>query len=141
MRERSIRAVSKTVKPSGFGGSNPPLSVIYQCQSRTSIFLARNFGKMSEWFKVHAWKACVPKRYRGFESPSFRLSSGAMQIFAAKPRQSRKAATVCGRKSCRRLPELFYLLYYPLNINRFCARGQASQFYMHFTLLEGDCYV
>ena len=64
---------------------------------------------MSERFKVHAWKACVPKRYRGFESPSFRLSSGAMQVSAAKPRQSRKAATVCGRKSCRRLPELFYL--------------------------------
>jgi drug/metabolite transporter (DMT)-like permease len=30
---------------------------------------------MSEWFKVHAWKACIPKRYRGFESPSFRFSS------------------------------------------------------------------
>ena len=124
MREWSIRAVSKTVKPSGFGGSNPPLAVIYQCQSRTSIFLARNFGKMSEWFKVHAWKACVPKRYRGFESPSFRLSSGAMQMFAAKPRQSRKAATVCGRKSCRRLPELFYSLFYlPCqDINRFCEK-------------------
>ena len=31
-------------------------------------------GKMSEWFKVHAWKACVLKRHRGFESPSFRCS-------------------------------------------------------------------
>ena len=32
------------------------------------------FGEMSEWSKVHAWKACVPKRYRGFESLSLRSS-------------------------------------------------------------------
>src|SRR6266545_6020498 len=25
-------------------------------------------GEVSEWLKEHAWKACVPKRYRGFES-------------------------------------------------------------------------
>ena len=29
-------------------------------------------GEMAEWFKAHAWKACVPKKYRGFESPSLR---------------------------------------------------------------------
>ena len=27
---------------------------------------------MAEWFNAHAWKACIPKRYRGFESPSLR---------------------------------------------------------------------
>ena len=31
------------------------------------------FGEMAEWFKVHAWKACVRlKPYRGFESLSLR---------------------------------------------------------------------
>ncbi len=29
-------------------------------------------GEMAEWFKAHAWKACVPKKYRGFESLSLR---------------------------------------------------------------------
>ena len=29
-------------------------------------------GEMSEWSIEHAWKACVPKRYRGFESHSLR---------------------------------------------------------------------
>jgi hypothetical protein len=29
-------------------------------------------GEMAEWFKAHAWKACVLKRYREFESPSLR---------------------------------------------------------------------
>ena len=27
---------------------------------------------MAEWFKAHAWKACVAKTYRGFESLSLR---------------------------------------------------------------------
>ncbi len=31
MRERSNRAVSKTVDPQGSGGSNPPLSVLHPC--------------------------------------------------------------------------------------------------------------
>lgn len=29
-------------------------------------------GEMAEWFKARAWKARVPKQYRGFESPSLR---------------------------------------------------------------------
>ena len=29
-------------------------------------------GEMAEWFNAHAWKACIPKRYRGFESLSLR---------------------------------------------------------------------
>ena len=31
------------------------------------------FGEVSEWFKEHAWKACVRRKaYRGFESLSLR---------------------------------------------------------------------
>src|ERR1041384_4355327 len=29
-------------------------------------------GEMAEWFKAHAWKACVAKTHRGFESLSLR---------------------------------------------------------------------
>src|SRR5262249_2943737 len=29
-------------------------------------------GEVSEWLKEHAWKACVRKTYRGFESPPLR---------------------------------------------------------------------
>ena len=29
-------------------------------------------GWVAEWSNAHAWKACVPKRYRGFESPPIR---------------------------------------------------------------------
>ena len=29
-------------------------------------------GEMAEWFKAHAWKACVANNYRGFESLSLR---------------------------------------------------------------------
>ena len=29
-------------------------------------------GEVAEWFKAHAWKACVVKTYRGFESPPLR---------------------------------------------------------------------
>ena len=29
-------------------------------------------GEMAEWFKARAWKARVPKKYRGFESLSLR---------------------------------------------------------------------
>ncbi len=32
-------------------------------------------GEMAEWFKARAWKARVPKKYRGFESPSLRQIS------------------------------------------------------------------
>ena len=84
------------------------------------------FGKMSERFKVHPWKGCVPTRYRGFESPSFRnsfikksffrksllMSPGAMQVASAKLRQIGNEATVCGRKLCRRLPGLFKRFFY-----------------------------
>ena len=29
-------------------------------------------GEMAEWFKAHAWKACVANPHRGFESLSLR---------------------------------------------------------------------
>lgn len=28
-------------------------------------------GKVSEWFKVHAWKACVPEKVPGVRIPPF----------------------------------------------------------------------
>ena len=68
-------------------------------------------GKMSEWFKVHAWKACVPKRHRGFESPSFRCPV-AMQSKVCKPRQSRNAATVAYFLTCRGLTGLFFSRFF-----------------------------
>src|SRR4029450_5770293 len=39
-------------------------------------------GEVSEWLKEHAWKACVRKTYRGFESPPLRHEiSGAQRGF------------------------------------------------------------
>src|SRR5690348_4597384 len=29
-------------------------------------------GRVAEWFKAHAWKACIREPYRGFESRPFR---------------------------------------------------------------------
>ena len=53
----------------------------------SSIYLHTEnvLGKMSEWFKVHAWKACVPKRHRGFESPSFRYAQVPCSRTPANP--------------------------------------------------------
>ena len=40
---------------------------------RAVIFTLRRLGgEMAEWFKAHAWKACVAKTHRGFESLSLR---------------------------------------------------------------------
>ena len=36
---------------------------------------------MSEWLKEHAWKACVGKLYRGFESHSLRQIPQIVQYF------------------------------------------------------------
>ncbi len=50
------------------GSTNPPQAGLngYKAGSRLH-------GEMTEWLKVHAWKACVPlKGYRGFESLSLR---------------------------------------------------------------------
>ena len=40
-----------------------------------SAHYARLGGEMAEWFKAHAWKACVAKHYRGFKSHSLRQLS------------------------------------------------------------------
>jgi hypothetical protein len=73
MRERLNRAVSKTVKPKGFGGSNPPLSV-------------DTFMGTWEYFVIVFWRdvrvvdgarleGVCAERYRGFKSLSLRLAS------------------------------------------------------------------
>ena len=52
--------------------------VFFDCQigddslhSTTHFFEAFRDGEMTEWLKVHAWKACV-RKYREFESHSLR---------------------------------------------------------------------
>ncbi len=83
MRERLNRAVSKTVIPQGIGGSNPPLSVPHLSESSSESSAGkvkkrngaytdrfkRFFGEMSEWSKVHAWKACVLERVPRVQIP------------------------------------------------------------------------
>ena len=78
MRERSNRAVSKTVVLQSTGGSNPPLSVPgIQNRIITGTFCCLSnlirqriiFGKMSEWSMVQSWKGCVPKGTGGSNPP------------------------------------------------------------------------
>ncbi len=45
---------------------------VYKGKERPYIVILGGPGEVSEWLKEHAWKACVPKRYRGFESPPLR---------------------------------------------------------------------
>ncbi len=53
-------------------------------------------GEVSERSKVHDWKSCVVKSYRGFESPPLRLGDRYQATCAAQPRQDRKIAAVSG---------------------------------------------
>jgi hypothetical protein len=39
--------------------------------------MAKGCGEVTEWLKVHAWKACV-RKYRGFESLLLRHKSRAV---------------------------------------------------------------
>ena len=78
MRERSNRAVSKTVEPQGSGGSNPPLSVQEEDSFTTGIMNQVLFCKVIFWKDVRVVDGAVlerlcTERYRGFESPSFRI--------------------------------------------------------------------
>ena len=41
-------------------------------------------GEVSEWSNVHAWKACVVKSNRGFESRPLR-QSGIVRTLGIKP--------------------------------------------------------
>ena len=69
MRERSNRAVSKTVELKSSGGSNPPLSDRKELwEEGLTVFLLL-FGKMSEWSMVQSWKGCVPKGTGGSNPP------------------------------------------------------------------------
>lgn len=78
MRERSNRAVSKTVEPQGSGGSNPPLSVQEEDSFTTGIMNQVLFCRVIFWKDVRVVDGAVlerlcTERYRGFESPSFRF--------------------------------------------------------------------
>ena len=78
MRERSNRAVSKTVEPQGSGGSNPPLSVQEEASFTTGIMNQVLFCRVIFWKDVRVVDGAVlerlcTERYRGFESPSFRF--------------------------------------------------------------------
>ena len=77
MRERSNRAVSKTVEPQGSGGSNPPLSVQEGDSFTTGMMNQVLFCRVIFWRDVRVVDGAVlerlcTERYRGFESPSFR---------------------------------------------------------------------
>src|SRR5678815_1494058 len=51
--------------------ANPSLSET----AAAAVVRFRAPGELSKWLKEHAWKACVPKRYRGFESLPLRQTS------------------------------------------------------------------
>ena len=72
MRERSNRAVSKTVELKGSGGSNPPLSERREMREeglRVFLFL---FWKDVRVVDGAVLERLCTERYRGFESPSLR---------------------------------------------------------------------
>ncbi len=76
MRERSNRAVSKTVELKGSGGSNPPLSAMRFWGSKESFFLWV-FDRKKPWRDVRVVYGTIlerlrTERYRGFESRSLR---------------------------------------------------------------------
>ena len=51
-----------------------PSPALHVRQVETSECL-KGYGEMAEWFKAHAWKACIRGiPYRGFESLSLRHS-------------------------------------------------------------------
>lgn len=68
MAERSIAAVLKTVKPKGFGGSNPSVSANLQAEP---AFLERS-GEMPEWSIGAVSKTVERSAFQGFESLSLR---------------------------------------------------------------------
>ncbi len=71
-------------------------------------------GEVTEWTMVHAWNACVPKRYRGFESHPLRFFAqqpfiwhrareSAIERPARRPETGRDDSQV-PRKSASRTP-------------------------------------
>ena len=59
MRERSNRAVSKTVEPQGSGGSNPPLSVQEEDSFTTGIMNQVLFCRVIFWKDVRVVDGAV----------------------------------------------------------------------------------
>lgn len=84
MRERSNRAVSKTVELKSSGGSNPPLSdreELWEEGLKVFFFIIWKDVRVVDGAVLE--RLCA-ERYRGFESPSFR-------IYPEKGNLSRKA--------------------------------------------------
>jgi hypothetical protein len=48
------------------------LFVDFHSNSLYLIDSKKTYGKVQEWLNWHAWRACVPSGYRGFESHPFR---------------------------------------------------------------------
>ena len=77
-------------------GSNPTLSATHPPCAQPI-----NNGEMTEWLKVHAWKACVRQRTEG-SNPSLSAMMFDRNLVGSKPcalrsrelRQARKGATV-----------------------------------------------
>lgn len=68
MAERSIAAVLKTVKPKGFGGSNPSVSANLQAEPAS----LEQSGEMPEWSIGAVSKTVERSAFQGFESLSLR---------------------------------------------------------------------
>ena len=77
MAEWSIAAVLKTVKPKGFGGSNPSVS------ARWSDSPTETTGEMPEWSIGAVSKTVERFAFQGFESLSLRKrkSSAEAELF------------------------------------------------------------
>ena len=79
MAEWSIAAVLKTVKPKGFGGSNPSVSA-RAAKSRLHNerpCLTRQQGEMPEWSIGAVSKTVERFAFQGFESLSLRKSDAS----------------------------------------------------------------
>ncbi len=55
---------------------------------------------MAEWFKAHAWKACVCKKYRGFESLSLRHFAFSRLLFHFSRRRRRRFLAATWLAAC-----------------------------------------
>lgn len=92
MRERSNRAVSKTVVPQGTGGSNPPLSVLLR---RKGLIVNAFLNFWRDVRVVEGTRLEVVCARDGTEGSNPSLSvPGPMQERFFEPRQIRKEAAV-----------------------------------------------
>ena len=83
-------------------GSNPTLSANEDAGGQTEVCPRRFEGEMTEWLKVHAWKACVrvtvPWVRIPLSPPRATLIAGPKPcaLRSRELRQARKGATVSG---------------------------------------------